>query len=347
MATIDKRIAHGETVWRVRIRRKGMPTQTATFKRRTDARKWAAQMDAATMEGRSLPGTAARQYTAADLIDRYLDSILPRKRPNTIVNQKQRLGWWRDCIGHLRLSDVTPPVIAEHRDKLAETRAPATVIRYLAILGHALSIAVKEWQWLDDNPMRRVSKPQEPRGRVRFLSDEERDRLLDVCKNVRSPYLYHIVLLALSTGARKGEILGLHWGDVDLARGQLTFQDTKNQQRRSVPLAGPALELMRQHAKLRRIETNLVFPRADGQAPIDIRSTWRRAIRKAEIHDFRFHDLRHSAASYLAMNGASLAEIAEILGHKTLAMVQRYAHLSPQHTAGVVARMNEAVLGDS
>jgi integrase len=320
-----------------------MPTQTATFKRLTDARRWAAQVDAATMEGRSLSGSAARQHTVADLIDRYLTSILPRKRPKTIVNQKQRLGWWRDSIGHLRLSDVTPAVLADHRDKLAETRAPATVTRYLAVFGHSLSIAVREWQWLDDNPMRRVSKPQEPRGRVRFLSDDERKRLLDVCKNSRSSYLYHIVLLALSTGARKGEILSLRWADVDLARGQVAFQDTKNQQRRSVPLAGPALELMRQHAKVRRIETDLVFPRSDCQAPIDIRKTWHTAVRKAEIPDFRFHDLRHSAASYLAMSGASLVEIAEILGHKTLAMVQRYAHLSEAHTAGVVARMNAMI----
>ena len=93
MASIEKRIAHGETVWRVRVRRKGMPTQTATFKRLTDARKWAAQMDAAIMEGRSLPGSAARQHTVSKLIDRYLKSILPRKRPKTTVNQQQHLGW--------------------------------------------------------------------------------------------------------------------------------------------------------------------------------------------------------------------------------------------------------------
>ena len=102
---------------------------------------------------------------------------------------------------------------------------------------------------------------------------------------------------------------------------------------------------MCQHAKVRRLDTDLVFPRADGQAPLDIRSAWETALKHANLHDFRFHDLRHSAASYLAMSGASLAEIAEVLGHKTLAMVQRYAHLSGQHTARVVARMNEAVLG--
>src|SRR5262249_1774400 len=139
-------------------------------------------------------------------------------------------------------------------------------------------------------------------------------------------------------GARKMELLTLTWRDVDLQRGVITLHTTKNGERRVLPLAGPAMALMRQHAKVRRPDTPPVFPRSDGRKPLDIRSVWKTALKHANIVDFRFHDLRHSAASYLAMNGASLAEIAEILGHKTLAMVKRYAHLSEVHTAGVVAR---------
>jgi integrase len=104
---------------------------------------------------------------------------------------------------------------------------------------------------------------------------------------------------------------------------------------------------MQQHAKVRRLDTPLVFPRPDGQKPLDIRSAWETALKHAGVDDFRFHDPRHSAASYLAMNGASLAEIAEILGHKTLSMVKRYAHLSEAHTARVVARMNAAIFGEA
>ena len=92
------------------------------------------------------------------------------------------------------------------------TRRPATVVRYMAALSHAFTIAVKEWEWLDDSPLRKVSKPQEPRGRVRFLSDEEREILLASCKQSKAPYLYPLVVLALSTGARRGELLGLTWG---------------------------------------------------------------------------------------------------------------------------------------
>ena len=98
-------------------------------------------------------------------------------------------------------------------------------------------------------------------------------------------------------------------------------------------------------SKVRRLDTDLVFPRPDGQKPAYIETAWREALRAAEIDDFRFHDLRHSAASYLAMNGATLAEIASVLGHKTLQMVKRYSHLSDAHVRGVVTRMNEKIFG--
>lgn len=103
---------------------------------------------------------------------------------------------------------------------------------------------------------------------------------------------------------------------------------------------------MHQQALTRRTETALVFPSHDGTTPMSIRTAWEHAVKRAGIVDFRFHDLRHSAASYLAMNGASLVEIADVLGHKTLAMVKRYVHLSEAHTRGVVERMNRAVFGE-
>jgi integrase len=112
-----------------------------------------------------------------------------------------------------------------------------------------------------------------------------------------------------------------------------------------LPLAGEALECVKGLAGMRRIDTRLLFPDGSGKKPIIIRAPWHKALKQAGIEDFRFHDLRHSAASYLAMSGASLAEIAEVLGHKTLEMVKRYSHLSEQHTAGVVEKMNKKFLG--
>ncbi|MBI3441579.1 MAG: site-specific integrase, partial [Proteobacteria bacterium] len=203
-----------------------------------------------------------------------------------------------------------------------------------------------EWEWLEHHPLNKVSKMKEPRGRIRFLDDDERKRLVKACQESKCPCLYTIVILALSTGARFNEIMSLPWSAVDLNRKSITLHDTKNGERRVLPLAGHALELIKAHKKVQRIDSDLVFPSPHNpKQPYKIRAAWDKAVEKAKLEDFRFHDLRHSAASYLAMNGASLAEIAEVLGHKTLSMVKRYAHLSEAHTHGVVASMNERIFG--
>jgi integrase len=351
MATIVRRPGpNGQQVYRAQVRRKGHPSLSATFTKLSDARKWVQVTEAAILEGRHLPTAEAKRHTLADAIDRYLADVLPHKSAPSIEMQTIQLRWWRARLGHCLLAELAPALIAEHRDTLARgegvRRENSTVRRYLAALSHALTVAVKEWGWLDDSPMRKVTKPREPRGRVRFLSDQERCQLLRACQASRNPYLHTIVLLALATGARRGELLGLRWPDVDLRRGTLTFHETKNGERRAVPLTGQALALIGQHARIRRLDTTLVFPNATGGRPLGIRDAFEGAVERAGIKDFRFHDLRHTAASYLAMSGASLAEIAEVLGHKTLAMVKRYAHLSEAHTRGVVERMNRAVFGE-
>jgi len=225
-------------------------------------------------------------------------------------------------------------------------RSPATVVRYMAALSHAFTIAVNDWQWLEDSPMRKVKKLKESRGRVRFLDDGERTELLTACKESSNPWLYPCVILALSTGMRQGELMGLKWQDVNLKDGYLILHETKNGERRRVPLAGLGLELLREHAKVRRLDTDLLFPGTVHKTkPIDLRKPFDTALKAAAITDFHWHDLRHCTASYLAMNGASLAEIAEVLGHKTLQMVKRYAHLSDGHVSNVVASMNAKIFG--
>lgn len=352
MANIDERKQkNGKTVYRVRVRIKGQSLQTATFERKTDAKRWASSTEAAIREGRHFKATEAKRHTLCEMIDRYIRDVLPHKGESMQRDQWSQLTWWKDKIGSCLLSDVTPSLIAEYRDLLlkevglrGKKRSPASTNRYMAALSHAFSIAVKEWGWVDDSPMRKVTKPKEPRGRVRFLGDDERETLLAACKKDKDSFLYPIVILALSTGARKSEILGLTWGDIDLNRKVAILHKTKNDERRALPLAGHALDEIKKLASIRRIDTNLLFPDVNGKKPVLIRPAWERVLKECGITDFRFHDLRHSAASYLAMSGASLAEIAEVLGHKTLQMVKRYSHLSEQHTAGVVARMNKKFL---
>ena len=358
MASIEKRTTQdGQTTFRVKVRLKGFPVQTASFERLTDARKWAQQTESAIREGRHFKTTEAKRRTLDEMISRYIRDILPHK-PKSSKNQLLHLKWWQTELGKYSLADVSPALIAECRDKLAggitkqgKPRSPSTVIRYMAALSHAFTIAVKEWGWIDDSPMRKVSKPKEPRGRVRFLDDSERERLLAECKKSSSPFLYTIVVLGLATGMRHGEIINLTWNDVDLNHGRIVLNYTKNNERRAVHIVGHVLECLKQLAKVRHLDTPLLFPgkkishHTNTFKPIDIRKPWETALKRAEISNYRFHDNRHSAASYLAMNGASSAEIAEILGHKTLQMVKRYAHLSEAHTSKVVASMNEKIFG--
>jgi integrase len=287
----------------------------------------------------------------AELIDRYIDEHLPEK-PRSEVKQKAQLTWWKNQIGAYTLADVTPALVAEHREKLAREktrramkRNPATVNRYLAALSHAFTIAVREWGWVEDSPVRKVSRKKEASGRVRFLDTNERTRLLTACRESQNRFLYPLVVLALSTGARRGELLGLTWKDVDFERKVIVLHATKNDERRATPMVAHALAERRKLSKVRRIDTQMVFPGRRGDRPTEIDQAWRIALKRAQINDFRFHDLRHSAASYLAMSGASLAEIAEVLGHKTLQMVKRYAHLSDSHVSSVVERMNRKVFG--
>lgn len=344
MATIrERKTSKGETRYQAIVRLKGFPPQTATFNRKTDAKRWVTNTEAAIREGRHFKTTESKKHTLSDLIERYIKYVLPTK-PKSQLKQAAQLRWWQSEIGYLTLSEVTPARLGEARDKLQRGRQPATVVRYMAALSHAFTIASNEWGWLEDNPLRKVRKPVEPRGRVRFLDEEERSKLLTACKQSDCESLYPVVVLALSTGMRQGEILSLEWPQVDLVRGYIYLSDTKNGERRTVPLVSHAKELILELSKIRRVDTKLLFPSTvKPQSPVAIRRPWGEALKAADIHDFRFHDLRHTAASYLAMNGASLAEIAEILGHKTLQMVKRYAHLSEQHTSRVLESMNRSM----
>ncbi len=366
MASIRKRKnGGGSTSYRVYVRLKGFPPQRASFPRLTDAKRWGAATEAAIREGRYFKTAEAKKHTLADLVDRYIRDVTPIR--NDAQKRTAHLEWWKSQIGAYTLADITPALIAEYRDlllsgitKRGTQRSPATVVRYLAALSHAFTVAVNEWGWRDDNPAKKVKKPTEARGRVRFLSETETTaggvvvegelpRLVRSCQESTNPYLNVAFILALSTGMRRGEIMGLTWADVDFHQGRITLHETKNGERRVVPLVGKALEILKEFSKTgRRIDTPLVFPgKTHPNKPMDLQAPWKTALKKAEIEDFRWHDLRHSAASYLAMNGASLAEIAEVLGHKTLQMVKRYSHLSEAHTAGVVERMNERIFGDA
>jgi integrase len=166
---------------------------------------------------------------------------------------------------------------------------------------------------------------------VRFLSDDELPAFLKACRESTNSHLYLAVVLALTTGGRQSEVMGLRWAQIDLKRRTAMLGDTKNGDARALPLSGEAVALLQERAKVRCLDDDRLFPaKAGSKSPfVDLRAPFASALEAAKITDFHWHDLRHTAASYLAMAGTSPLEIAKVLGHRTMAMVARYSHLSP------------------
>ncbi len=275
------------------------------------------------------------------MIARYLDEVLPhRYQPKGRQNRRNQLAYWTGALGELRLADLTPEAVMDSRAGLEAGKgpggkavSPATSNRYLAALSHVFTVAQREWGWLPYHPIRgRVDRRRESGGRVRYLSEDERKALLEACAAEGHVYLESLVVVAICTGARQGELVAARWRHVDLGRQVWEIPESKSGRPRVVPLAPPTVAALR--SLPRGIgEADEVFP---GPLP---RAAWERAREAADLADVRFHDLRHTAASYLAMSGASVRDIQEILGHRTLAMAQRYAHLSVSHLSEAANRM--------
>jgi integrase len=365
------------TRYRAQVRVGKRPSESETFPNKKEAEAWAASIETAIREGRHFPHAVAKRTSFDALAKAYLaDFDATPQDSETVVGKSDspraiHLKWWSKQFAGLTVSEVTSDVIAKARDACAaetftrgkphknketgETippkeykRSNATVNRYLAALSDAMSYAVKEHspRLIDRNPVSDIKRKKEPRGRTRFLTDAERGALLDACAASEWSALHALVLLAITTGARRGELISLLWSDVDMKAGRALVRDSKNGEQRTLPLAGKALDALKAleavRAKKPKAErSENVFPNPSGHpgAFEYFDSHWYAALEAAGIDNFHFHDLRHTTASMLAAQGCSLLEIADVLGHKTLAMVKRYSHLLTEHKAGVIERM--------
>ncbi len=311
----------------------GYPAKGKSFRSKLAAEVWASRTEAAAK------GRISRRSSRAHSLRTSRRGITSSCQPFRV-----HLAYWREPLGDVRLDKITPELIAAHRDRLlgadcrgyghrsTKPRSPATVRNYLVELSRLFALAVKELRVMESTPFAKVTKPPASRKVVRFLADDERDRLLSACKASESRDLYPFVLFALTTGARKSEIAALEWPRVDLARRWAIFPTTKNGDSRGVPLTEAVCVLF---AKRPRID-KFVFP-------ADITTAWHTAIERAAIREFRFHDLRHSCASALVQNGADLAEVATLLGHRGPAMSLRYAHVGNAGTMRLVDRVMETL----
>ena len=224
---------------------------------------------------------------------------------------------------------------------------PATINRELTVLSSALNYALKEWGWALSNPVE-GRKLSEPEGRVRWISKDEAKALIRVAEGERqAPHLADFIRLALHTGMRCGEILGLEWPRVDLDERLVYLEGmhTKAGKRRSIPLNQEAYAALRNRLQFYtayRLRTQWVFCRADGTRIQSVKRSFATACRKAGIKDFRIHDLRHSCAAWLVTAGVPRPEVRDLLGHSTVQMTERYAHLAPENIRAAVARLAES-----
>ncbi len=356
----ERRKADGTSVFHVQVRLSGFPARTASFRTKAAARKWATTVEAEMIEGKHFRSTESRRRSVAEAIDRYLKDEVPKKRDT--IAPKSRLAWWRAELGNTKLFELSPALIVEKRDKLARStfqrarpsskrslideadvthypRSPATVNRFLASLAHVLTVARREWHWLSHSPMSGVSKLRESSGRIRHLSDDERRALLR--ETAKNPLLHTFVTIALSTACRAGELQKLEWRDVDLKAGRLLFRETKNAQPRAVTLHGSALALIEEHAKVRDLKGGRVFRSATGKV-YRYTEDFTAAVAAAGIAGFRFHDLRHSAATYLAEAGATEQQLKAIGGWKS-GIVSRYVHLAAEDAKGALKKLAEKI----
>lgn len=235
-----------------------------------------------------------------------------------------------EYFGDKFLDDINLKDVEDYKlDRLREVKS-ATVNRNLNILKRMFNLAY-EWGFLLESISPKIKKVKEPPGRLRFLSKEEIERLLSACSNL--PYLHLIVLTALNTGMRRGEILSLTWEQLDIEHGFIHLNKTKNNERRDIPMNGILTKALKEWKS--KSENGVVF-RVN-----DIKKSFGTACRKAGLKDFRFHDLRHTFASHLVMEGVDLATVSHLLGHSSIQMTMRYSHLSPDHRVKPVERIGE------
>ncbi|MCO4782678.1 MAG: site-specific integrase [Candidatus Cloacimonetes bacterium] len=329
MAYIRKvKLSNNKTSYRVRIRIDGKDI-SKSFRSMGEARNYVLEVEGELESGAY--SNVKGDVLCQKLFERYVSEVVPhRKHPEKYLTA---FNFFIPKIGHLEVKDITLPLLHDIRQKLIkESKISFTTInRYFATVGRSFAMGI-EWEMVLENPFSKLGKLKEPKGRVRFLSDDERERLLAECKKV--DYLYLVVIIALTTGARKSEIMTLKWSQINFKENFITLEDTKNDERRALPLCKYSKDLLLSWKDKKIDETNVFNIK-------QCRRSWPTALKASGVKDFRFHDLRHSCASYLAMQGVPLLAIADILGHKTLDMVKRYAHLSNDYRGKIIDTLGE------
>ncbi len=313
--------------WQAQVRLKGQPLESKSFITRSDAERWARAIEAAMDKGSYVNTAVARRITFGELVDRYVLEVLPAMKgaPVDVIRLKALR---RNRICALSVAALTPEQVAKFRDSRLTAVSNGTVIRDLAYISSIVNHARREWGIKIQNPVALVRKPASPKGRDRVFSLEEQTMILKdlVPKGRQSKWMHPLVVIALETAMRRGELLALVWKDIDLHRQVATLHDTKNGDKRSVPLSVKAVNTL---ANLPRSSCGKVFP----MTSCAVSAALKRSLARLQISNSRFHDLRHTAITQIASKLPNVIELSAVSGHKSLRMLQRYYHPDVQGLA--------------
>ena len=272
----------------------------------------------------------------------FLEWSKGNKRPKSSLRDECSLKHLQPFFKDRMLSEISPFLIEKYKLLRKEEEAkPRTIAIDLACLRHMFNLAMK-WGKAVSNPVREVKFPKELQTKDRILSEEEEARLLEAVRSTaKSKHLEPIIVTALQTGMRKGEILNLKWSNVDFKNRIITVEGTKTGEIRRIPMNKKLTGVLESAKK--ESEGEYVFSE-NGKPYLDVKTGWWTALEKAKIEGFRFHDLRHTFGSRLGMDGVDITAIAEMMGHKDISMTRRYSHPTTEYKRKAVEMLDETVI---
>lgn len=324
MATIRK--LRGR--WQAQVRRRGMKPRCKSFDSKAEAEKWARDLESQVDKfGAALDTRILESTTLGSLLKRYAVEVSPSKRGS--IQEIQRLDvLQRHDLAYRTLVGLSQQDIASFRDERLKTVKPATAVRELAILSHVLDVAMRDWGYpLAQNVVKMVRRPTINNNRSRRLTASEEQRILDACDDGKVECFRTLVVLAIETGMRRGEILGLKWTDISYNRRVISLALTKNGSSREVPLSQRAYNALMALKQSETVDQSTPF----AMTASAFEQTWRRVLKRANVRDLKFHDLRHEAVSRFFELGLNIIEVSTISGHKELSMLKRYTHLNAEN----------------
>lgn len=322
MPTIRKK---GEGQYHVQIRKRGYPTQTKTFTKEADAKRWATIIESEMERGVFVSRSEAEATLVRDVLQRFATEILPTKRSEQ--SDKSRIKTLTEAFGDYRLASLNSTQVARFRDQRLKVVGPQSVIHEINLLNRVLKTATMDWGIALPGglPTTQVRKPVKPRGRDRRVTEEEITKILKVTGSVE---LRTIVTLAVETGMRRSELAAITWEAVDLKKQTAHLPKTKTDIPRTVPLSKAAIRALKDFGEKKEGRVFALQAESMSQA-------FERACEphRSNVPGVRFHDLRHEATSRLFEKGLNVMEVAAITGHKTLDMLKRYTHLRAEDLA--------------